>query len=79
MVLRNTLSPTHKEILRSPKEFDMNVGMMWFDNDPRTAITAKVSRAADYYQQKYGLAPNLCLVHLSMLGERPDLVEGCAG
>ena len=57
----------------------MNVGMMWFDNDPRTAITAKVTRAADYYQQKYGLAPNLCLVHLSMLGERPDLVEGCAG
>ena len=56
----------------------MNVGMLWFDNDPRTALTAKVSRAADYYRQKYGLVPDLCLVHPSMLGERPDLIEGPA-
>jgi hypothetical protein len=47
----------------------MNVGMLWLDNDPRTALTAKVARAADYYRQKYGLVPNLCLVHPSMLGE----------
>ena len=45
----------------------MNVGMLWFDNDPRTALTAKVARAADYYRQKYGLVPDLCLVHPSML------------
>ena len=58
----------------------MNVGMLWFDNDPRTALTAKVARAADYYRQKYGLVPDLCLVHPSMLAEpRPDLVEGQAG
>jgi len=57
----------------------MNIGMLWFDNDPRTALTAKVSRASDYYRQKYGLAPDLCLVHPSMLGEHPDLVEGYAG
>ena len=47
----------------------MNVGMLWFDNDPRTALAAKVSRAADYYRQKYGRAANLCLVNPSMLGE----------
>jgi hypothetical protein len=58
----------------------MNVGMLWFDNDPRTALTAKVTRAANYYRQKYGLIPDLCLVHPSMLVEpRPDLVEGRAG
>ena len=45
----------------------MNVGMLWFDNDPRTTLTVKVARAADYYRQKYGLAPDLCLVHPSML------------
>ena len=51
----------------------MNVGMLWFDNDPRTALTVKVARAADYYQHKYGLVPDLCLVHPSMLGgPRPD-------
>lgn len=57
----------------------MNVGMLWFDNDTRTALTAKVNRAADYYRQKYGLVPDLCLVHPSMLGECSDLVEGRAG
>ena len=57
----------------------MNVGMLWFDNDPRTALIAKVSRAADYYQQKYGLIPDLCFVHPSMLGEPPALVDGLAG
>lgn len=58
----------------------MNVGMLWFDNDPRTALTAKVTRAADYYRKKYGLAPDLCLVHPSMLAEpTPSLVEGHAG
>jgi hypothetical protein len=54
----------------------MNVGMLWFDNDPRTALTAKVARAADYYRRKYGLVPDLCLVHPSMLVQvHPDLVE----
>jgi len=58
----------------------MNVGMLWFDNDPRTALNAKVARAADYYRQKYGLVADLCLVHPSMLlGPRPDLIEGHAG
>jgi len=49
----------------------MNVGMLWFDNDPRTALPVKVARAADYYRQKYGLAPDLCLVHPSMLNASP--------
>jgi hypothetical protein len=58
----------------------MNVGMLWFDNDPRSALTAKVTRAADYYRKKYGLVADLCLVHPSMLLEsRPDPVEGQAG
>jgi hypothetical protein len=58
----------------------MNVGMLWFDNDPRTALKAKVERAADYYRQKYGLAPDLCLVNPSMLGDpRPELVEARSG
>ena len=57
----------------------MNVGMLWFDNDPRTALAAKVARAADYYRQKYGLVPDLCLVHPSMLAEpNPDPVKGPA-
>jgi hypothetical protein len=58
----------------------MNVGMLWYDNDPRTALKNKIERAADYYRKKYGLIPDLCLVHPSMLAEsRPQDVEGHAG
>lgn len=47
----------------------MNAGMMWFDNNPKTALAAKIQQAADYYRQKYGATPNLCYVHPSMLKE----------
>jgi hypothetical protein len=44
----------------------MNVGMLWFDNDAKSDLPAKVSRAANYYQGKYGKHPNVCFVHPSM-------------
>jgi hypothetical protein len=47
----------------------MKTGMLWFDNDPKTDLTAKISRAASYYQKKYGQNPDLCYVHPSMLAE----------
>ncbi len=54
----------------------MYTGMLWFDNDPRTTLTVKVQKAADYYKQKYGRLPDLCLVHPSMLGNQlPSPVE----
>ncbi len=46
----------------------MNIGMLWFDNDPKAEITVKVERAATYYREKYGKAPNMCFVHPKMLG-----------
>lgn len=45
----------------------MNIGMLWFDNDPKAELTAKVKRAAQYYRNKYGKIPTLCYVHPSML------------
>jgi hypothetical protein len=47
----------------------MNVGMLWFDNDPKSELTVKIERAAAYYQTKYGQTPNLCFVHPSMLAQ----------
>ena len=44
----------------------MNVGMLWYDNDPTIALKTKVERAAEYYTKKYGRFPTLCLVHPSM-------------
>lgn len=47
----------------------MKTGMLWFDNDPKTDLPAKINRAASYYLQKYGQKPDLCFVHPSMLRE----------
>lgn len=49
----------------------MNIGMLWFDNDPKAEIGIKIERAASYYRNKYGKAPNLCFVHPAMLGAEP--------
>ena len=54
----------------------MNIGMLWFDNDAKVDLTAKLKRASEYYQQKYGRAPNLCFVHPSMLGVNPPPNNG---
>jgi hypothetical protein len=52
----------------------MNAGMLWFDNDPKTALTAKIEKAVDYYRHKYGRDPNLCLIHPSMVKkEKPEI------
>jgi len=47
----------------------MNVGMLWLDDDKQRPLEDKVSRAADYYREKYGRLPDLCLVNPKMLVE----------
>jgi len=45
----------------------MNIGMLWYDNDPKSAIGAKIEKAAAYYRTKYGKDPNVCFIHPSMI------------
>ncbi|GAB4418991.1 MAG: hypothetical protein Kow002_06290 [Anaerolineales bacterium] len=50
----------------------MNTGMLWFDNDPKTALAVKIEKAVAYYRKKYGRSPNLCLINPGMAeGETP--------
>ena len=50
----------------------MNVGMLWFDNDPKTTLEVKIQQAADYYRHKYGRTPDLCLVNPGILAKTSD-------
>jgi hypothetical protein len=50
-------------------EVPMEIGMLWFDNDKKSDYEAKIERAATYYRDKYGKAPNLCFVHPCMIPE----------
>jgi hypothetical protein len=52
----------------------MNVGMMWWDGSS-LSLVAKIQKAIDYYQKKYGRKPDVCLVHPSMMEKDQTRVE----
>ncbi len=45
----------------------MEIGMLWFDNDPKAELAEKIHKAATYYRQKYGRTPDICFIHPTML------------
>jgi hypothetical protein len=51
----------------------MNVGMLWLDNDTKRPLEEKVQRAVEYYQEKYGRVPELCLVNPGILAEKQQV------
>ena len=54
----------------------MEIGMLWFDNDQKTSIPNKVERAAQYYQNKYGVNPDICYVHPKMVKGEDEIKNG---
>jgi hypothetical protein len=51
----------------------MNIGLLWYDPDPKAELPAKIERAANYYEKKYGKRPNQCYVHPKMIpAGKPD-------
>jgi hypothetical protein len=51
------------------QEVDVDIGMLWFDADPRVDVGAKIAKAASYYRTKYGRTPTLCLLHPATAGD----------
>jgi hypothetical protein len=45
----------------------MEIGMLWFDDNPLVNINDKVIKAASYYALKYGRKPNICFVNPMIL------------
>jgi hypothetical protein len=54
----------------------MLTGMLWFDNDPKADLTSKITRAATFYSKKYGIKPDICFVHPSMINNDPVTRNG---
>lgn len=47
----------------------MDVGMLWYDAAPGPALGDRIQHAADYYRDKYGKDPDLCMVNPSLKHE----------
>ena len=52
----------------------MHTGMLWFENS-ETALNIKILKAVEYYLGKYGKAPDLILIHPSMLDGEHQVPE----
>lgn len=53
----------------------MQVGLLWFDNDPHRAFIAKIEDAARRYQEKFGRPPDTCYVNGVTFGRSPEAGE----
>lgn len=53
----------------------MHTGMLWYDNDAHTTLSVKIQKAMDFYRQKFGRIPDLCLVHPSMMESGQNHLE----
>ncbi len=45
----------------------MKEGLLWYDDNPRRDLAAKIGPAVRRYRKKFGVAPNVCYVHVSTL------------
>ena len=41
----------------------MEIGLLWYDGDPKRPLEDKIGQAARRYREKYGRWPNTCYVH----------------
>ena len=40
----------------------MQTGLLWFDNEPGRTLVVKATAAAERFQEKYGITPDVCYV-----------------
>ena len=53
----------------------MRIGMLWFDNDPKSTFAEKCNRAIKYYTDKYGVRPTAIWVNpKTAITEIPGIV-----
>jgi hypothetical protein len=47
----------------------MEIGLLWYDSDPKRALEDKIGPAVERYREKYGRWPNTCYVHPQVVGD----------
>ncbi|HUS15675.1 MAG TPA: hypothetical protein VM536_11740, partial [Chloroflexia bacterium] len=48
--------------------------LVWFDNSAKKSVLEKIDEAIDRFQDRFGFAPDHCLVHESHAVEHPHLM-----
>jgi hypothetical protein len=50
------------------------IGMLWYDPNPKSSLSDKISRACDWYRGKYG-EPGVCFISEDLLPENKQVPE----
>ncbi|MBN1265408.1 MAG: hypothetical protein JXA25_07940 [Anaerolineales bacterium] len=51
------------EKLENGEPLQMEVGMLWFDNDSQRSLPERIEKAAQYYYRKYGRDASVCYLN----------------
>ncbi len=55
----------------------MQIGLLWYDRDPKRPLVQKIEAAAERYLEKYGVAPDTCHVNpRELVGDAPLRLVG---
>ena len=54
----------------------MTTGLLWYDNDPKRSLEAKIVAAVERYEAKFGKRPNACYVNPASLNAGAVQVKG---
>jgi hypothetical protein len=41
----------------------MQIGLLWYDDDPKKPLDIKIEQATTRFREKYGYVPNACYVN----------------
>ncbi len=52
----------------------MQIGLLWFDNDPQRGLETKIVEAANRYSEKFGRLPDTCYVNQAELNSQSRVV-----
>jgi hypothetical protein len=48
-------------------KIEMKLGILYFDNDPKSSLASKVEKAVTCFGNKYGITPDICYIHPNLL------------
>jgi len=51
----------------------MREGLLWYNDNPKLPLGAKIEEAVRRYRVKFGRSPDLCFVHPDMLAGSAEL------
>lgn len=53
----------------------LETGMLWYDDNHKATLEARITRAVEYYTAKLGHAPNVCVIKTGT-DDAPAVVAG---